>query len=89
MYNEVDLLRLDRIVECSFCRSSKVERQGLITTIATIHEFDAPDGHHEHDGNHIEVSYVCGNGHKFTIQPINSCWCGWKQSIIPSKCKLK
>ncbi len=79
MYNEIDLLRLDNMVECSFCGSQKNKRYGLTTTIAAAYEYDAPEGHHEHDGNTIHASYICNNGHKFNIQPLNSCWCGWRQ----------
>ena len=81
MYDEIDLLRLDNMIECSFCSSKKVERISHATTIMSTGDFDAPDGHHEHDLNIISMTYLCDNEHKFAIQPLNSCWCGWKQSV--------
>lgn len=79
MYNEIDLLRLDQIVICSYCDSSTVCRTNITTTIASINEFDSSNGHHEHDSNIITASYKCNNGHSFAIKPLNSCWCGWRQ----------
>lgn len=79
MFNEVDRVRLDMLVECSYCQSKDVKCTSFCTTIMTAGEFDAPDGHHEHDTNRIRAYYTCANGHKFEITPINSCWCGWKQ----------
>ena len=79
MFNEVDRIRLDMLVECPHCQSKNVKCISFITTIACANTFDAPDGHHEHDDNCIRAAYACSNGHEFKIIPKNSCWCGWLQ----------
>lgn len=33
---------------------------------------------HYHDSNKTTTSYSCSNGHSWTEQIGNSCWCGWR-----------
>lgn len=80
MYNEVDLMILESFLECPQCNSKEFTLEGLTTTIVASHNYEDADHHnHEHDGNCMDAFYSCANRHLFCIQPINSCWCGWKQ----------
>lgn len=79
MYNESDLLILDSFIKCSYC-SAKGKRVELTTSLFWGGEFDDQNGHqHHHDTNIIKARYKCINDHEFEIQPLNSCWCGWRQ----------
>ena len=89
MYNEAERMVLDSIVECSYCGASgkDVRCIGFTTTIVASNKFEDADHHnHEHDGNCIDARYNCINGHTFTIKPINSCWCGWRQDPFACRC---
>ncbi len=80
MYNEVDQLILDNFVICPHCENNNVECLGITTTIASIGIYiDTNNRSHEHDSNRMSAQYKCANGHQFVIEPINSCWCGWRQ----------
>ncbi len=90
MYNEVERMVLDSIVECSYCGTSgkDVKCLGLTTTIAGrgpdagfrfYNKWLPTNAVHDHDTNYISATYECVNGHKFHIVPLNACWCGWRQ----------
>lgn len=82
MYNEVEQLILNNFVICPYCESKKVKTSGISTTIAAGGNYYDLDGHyHTHDTNYMHAKYKCINGHKFEIIPINSCWCGWRQTL--------
>ena len=91
MYNEVDRMILDSFVECSYCGASgkDVKCLGLSTTIVAVNRWEDKDHHnHEHDGNCIDATYECINGHKFKIKPLNACWCGWRQGVHCQTCGI-
>ncbi len=40
---------------------------------------------HSHNSNSTTTSYVCSEGHAFTVKQWPTCWCGWtkeKESIV-------
>jgi hypothetical protein len=87
MYYEIERLILDSIVVCSYCESTNVKNKGgMTTTLAAFGEnsedsFNDHVSYHTHDTNTLSTYYECMDCYKkFAIQPLNACWCGWKQS---------
>lgn len=87
MFNEAEKLIIENGIICPTCnvRGAKVS---LTTTMVGVSTYTDLDGHnHEHDGNHCDANCTCLNGHKYSVQMINSCWCGWKQQ--PCQCQIR
>ena|ERR1700693_3513828 len=92
MYNEVEQVILDSIVECSYCGASGKDVKcigGMTTTLAAgnigtaeyrfNNKWLPTNVVHDHNSNHLDTAYECVNGHKFRIVPLHACWCGWRQ----------
>lgn len=71
-------------VFCQECQAiditSTVRDNGRSTTLMYCMPFYDKDGKkHHHDTNHVTASYICSNGHCFSVKIYNTCWCGWRQ----------
>lgn len=45
--------------------------------------FDKDGKEHCHNSNPTTVSYICSEGHAFTIRQWPRCWCGWSKEEGP------
>lgn len=80
MFNDVDVVIIEKCIVCSECNAKGAKLAGLTTTLAATGSYTDLNGHqHEHDTNHCDATVTCGNGHTNHIRLLNSCWCGWAQ----------
>lgn len=68
-------------IQCQYLNGSK--------TLALSHQFYDMNGQfHNHDGNTETHHFRCSNGHFFTEEINNKCWCGWPDNnnyVMPIK----
>lgn len=69
---------------CETCQEQNVKstvEEGMtsVTAMYCAPFFDEEGNRHVHDTNVQRTSFTCSNGHSFTKQNKNSCWCGWEQ----------
>jgi len=56
--------------------------RGSVTLVYSAPFYDEQGKFHKHDTNTHTQEYTCSNGHRWTEQSKNECWCGWKAGGI-------
>ena len=68
--------------QCAFTglTSTITEMPHLLARKNYFPSFDEDGGRHYHDQNRNLRTYKCSNGHVWSLEMLNKCWCGWESA---------
>lgn len=78
------------LIICAECKKlglkSKVDvGVGTETLVYCAPFYDERGRCHQHDTNRYTTRYNCSNGHEWTENTREKCWCGWPENTEPSE----
>lgn len=67
---------------CKICNEVNVRYLNGSKKLGLSHQYYDMDGKfHNHDSNSETKHFVCSQGHYFSENYQNPCWCGWPNSV--------